>query len=132
MTQKVRRALALEGTDIVLELKTVATPKTPTEFIYIDKLPDGAWRLAFNVKGVCIQDVQALRMIREDGDLWTQVDIDNELKRIHEDIREFDYVGYEVTEEYDKDRITLDGRFNLAQLKALVKLMENVQSAPTP
>jgi len=62
----VRRAIKLEGTDTVLDLSKAATPKTEKEFIHLDKLPDGTWRLLFNVKGVDIQQVEALKIIREE------------------------------------------------------------------
>ena len=62
----VRRAIKLEGTDVVLELSKAATPKTEKEFIHLDKLPDGTWRLLFNVKGVDVQQVQSMQIIRED------------------------------------------------------------------
>lgn len=58
---------------------------------------------------------------------WTQDAIDAELSRIHTEVRELDYARYDVRDEYDKDRIHLDGSFSLAQMQALTRLMENVQ-----
>lgn len=63
---KIRRAIKVEGTDTVLELSKFATPKTEKEFIHFDKLPDGSWRLLFNVSGVDVKDISALTIIRED------------------------------------------------------------------
>lgn len=34
-----------------LPLSKFATPHTEKEFIHIDRLPDGTWRLLFNVRG---------------------------------------------------------------------------------
>jgi hypothetical protein len=61
-----RRAIALDGTDAVLEISKYAVPKTSAQFIHLDRLTDGTWRLLVNVEGVDIADVQALRIIRED------------------------------------------------------------------
>jgi len=61
-----KRSIALTGTNTELELSKFATPKTDKEFIHFDKLPDGTWRLLFNVSGVDIKQVQALTIIRED------------------------------------------------------------------
>jgi hypothetical protein len=61
-----RRSIKLEGTDIVLELSKFATPKTDKEFIHLDKLPDGSWRLLFNVKDTDIQNITALTIVREE------------------------------------------------------------------
>lgn len=60
-----RRAIDLVGTNMVLELSKFATPKTDKEFIHLDKLPDGTWRLLFNVKDADIQQIEALRIVRE-------------------------------------------------------------------
>lgn len=63
----VRRAVAIEGTDLVLELSKATAVKTTTRMIHLDELPDGTWRLIWN--GNMIPDftkVQALKIIRED------------------------------------------------------------------
>lgn len=61
-----RRAIKLKGTDVTLELSKFATPKTDKEFIHLDKLPDGTWRLLYNVKDAPdIQAVQAFEIIRD-------------------------------------------------------------------
>lgn len=61
-----RRAIKLEGTDVVLELSKFATPKTGKEFIHLDKLPDGTWRLLYNVDGTDVQSITALTIVREE------------------------------------------------------------------
>jgi hypothetical protein len=61
-----RRAIKLEGTDVVLELSKFATPKTDKEFIHLDKLPDGSWRLLYNVGGTDIRNVKSLTIVREE------------------------------------------------------------------
>ena len=61
-----RRAIKLEGTDLVLELSKFATPKTEKEFIHFDKLPDGTWRLLYNVKDTELKNVSALTIVREE------------------------------------------------------------------
>lgn len=63
-----RRAIQLKGTDVVLELSKFATPKTDKEFIHFDKLPDGTWRLLYNVKDAPnIQAIQGFEIIRQDS-----------------------------------------------------------------
>jgi hypothetical protein len=64
--KETRRAVELVGTGVELELSKFATPKVDKEFIHFDKLPDGTWRLLFNVEGVDIQDIEAFQIIRED------------------------------------------------------------------
>jgi len=61
-----RRAIKLEGTDVILELSKFATPRVQTEFIHLDKLPDGTWRLLYNVKDTDIKDITALTIVREE------------------------------------------------------------------
>ena len=60
-----RRLIRLDGTDKVLELSKAATPLVEREFIHLDRLHDGTWRLLFNVAGVEVKDVTALTFIRE-------------------------------------------------------------------
>lgn len=65
---EVRRGIALEGENsylAILNITKFATPRTEKEFIHLDKLADGTWRLLFNVQSVDIKDVQAFRMLRE-------------------------------------------------------------------
>lgn len=62
-----RRAIGLQGTDLVLELSKVTAVKTPQRMIHLDELPDGTWRLIYN--GNHIPDfskIESLVMIRED------------------------------------------------------------------
>lgn len=62
-----RRAIKLEGTDVVLELSKVTAVRTKQRMIHLDELPDGSWRLIYN--GDHIPDfsqVQALKIIRDD------------------------------------------------------------------
>jgi hypothetical protein len=61
-----KRSIKIEGTDVELELSKFATPRTEKEFIHLDKLPDGTWRLLFNVEGIDIKQIEALRILRED------------------------------------------------------------------
>lgn len=61
-----RRAIEITGTPVVIELSKFATPRVEREFIHLDRLPDGTWRLLFNVKDVDVAAVQALTFIRED------------------------------------------------------------------
>lgn len=61
-----RRAIAIEGTDKVLEISKAASPRTTKEFIHLDKLPDGTWRLLYSPGTIPdFTKVQALRIIRE-------------------------------------------------------------------
>ena len=62
-----RRAIEIEGTDIVLELSRATAVKTDKQMIHLDQLNDGTWRLIYN--GNLIPDfseVKSLKIIRED------------------------------------------------------------------
>lgn len=43
-----RRAIKINGTDLVLELSKVTAVKTSMNMIYFDQLQDGTWRLIYN------------------------------------------------------------------------------------
>lgn len=65
--QQPRRAIALTGTDLVLELSKATAVNTEKRMIHLDELPDGTWRLIYN--GKMIPDfsaITALTIIRED------------------------------------------------------------------
>lgn len=65
--KNLRRAIKLEGTDIVLELSKVTAVKTKQRMIHLDELNDGTWRLIYN--GDHIPDfskITNLEIIRED------------------------------------------------------------------
>ena len=66
-TVEMKREIQLTGTDVVLPLSKFATPRTNNEFIHLDKMADGTWRLLFNVKGVDIQQISALTIVRDDN-----------------------------------------------------------------
>lgn len=62
-----RRAIALKGTDLVLEVSKVTAVKTKQRMIHLDELADGTWRIIYN--GDHIPDfskIEALEIIRED------------------------------------------------------------------
>lgn len=62
-----RRAIKVNGTDLVLELTKVAAVKTTKNMIYFDQLDDGTWRLIYN--GNLIPDftkVINFEIVRED------------------------------------------------------------------
>ena len=62
-----RRAIEIEGTDVVLELSKATAIKTNKNMIHLDQLDDGTWRLIYN--GNLIPDfseVKSLKIIRED------------------------------------------------------------------
>ena len=61
-----KRYIELENTEKMLVLSKFATPKTEKQFIHLDELPDGTWRLLFNVEGVDIQKVKSFIIHRED------------------------------------------------------------------
>jgi hypothetical protein len=61
----VRRAIKLQGTNVLLEISKFATPSVAKEFIHLDKLPDGTWRLLWNVKDAPdTSQIEALVFIR--------------------------------------------------------------------
>lgn len=64
----VRRALKinLTGASTTLEITKFATPAVEKEFIHLDKMPDGSWRLLFNVEGFEVPDIESFEFIRED------------------------------------------------------------------
>lgn len=62
-----RRAIEIEGTDVVLELSKATAIHTDKKMIHFDQLPDGTWRMIYN--GEMIPDftkVLGLKIIRED------------------------------------------------------------------
>ncbi len=62
-----RRAIKINGTDLVLELSKVSAVKTKMNMIYLDQLQDGTWRLIYN--GNLIPDfskVISLEIVREE------------------------------------------------------------------
>ena len=62
-----RRAIEIEGTDMVLELSKVVSVKTDKEMMHLDKLSDGTWRLIYNGKMIPdFSKVKGLKIIRED------------------------------------------------------------------
>lgn len=62
-----KRSIELKGTGVILNLSKFATPKTEKEFIHLDKLPDGTWRLLYNVVDAPnINEIEALVIKRED------------------------------------------------------------------
>jgi len=63
---KPRRAIAIDGTDIMLELSKATAVKTTKQMIHLDQLNDGTWRLIYNSDLIPdFTKVQALRIIRE-------------------------------------------------------------------
>lgn len=43
-----RRAVKVNGTELVLELSKATAVKTDKNMIHFDQLPDGTWRLIYN------------------------------------------------------------------------------------
>ncbi len=62
-----RRAIEIEGTDVVLELSKATGVRTDKNMIHLDQLPDSTWRLIYNSKLIPdFADVKGLKIIRED------------------------------------------------------------------
>lgn len=62
-----RRAVKIEGTELVLELSKATAVKTDKQMIHLDQLKDGTWRLIYNSNLIPdFTKVQSLTMIRED------------------------------------------------------------------
>lgn len=62
-----RRAIEIEGTDVVLELSRATAIDVDKKMIHLDELPDGTFRLLFSKS--LIDDftkVHSLKIIRED------------------------------------------------------------------
>lgn len=63
---KVRRAIELVGTDIVLEISKATAVKTKNNMIHLDQLSDGTWRLIYNEKMIPdFSQITSLNVIRE-------------------------------------------------------------------
>lgn len=63
-----RRAVKVNGTDLVLELSKATAVKTDKNMIHFDQLQDGTWRLIYN--GNLIPDftkVVNFEIVREDN-----------------------------------------------------------------
>jgi hypothetical protein len=66
-----KRSIKIEGPDleVMLDLSKFATPAVDKEFIHLDKMTDGSWRLLMNVNTpdgrLDIQRVENLRIVRE-------------------------------------------------------------------
>ena len=70
MSKTPYRAIELTGLDIEpLELDKVSSVKNTVEkeFIYLDKLPNGKWRLVYTEKTIpYIKQLEALTILRKD------------------------------------------------------------------
>jgi len=63
MKNKTKKNIILEGLDDKLELSKVSEIKlSEKEFIYLDKLSDGTWRLAYTAK--TIPDIKKLESLK--------------------------------------------------------------------
>ena len=62
-----RRAIEIEGTDIVLELSKATGVRTDKNMIHLEQLADGTWRLIYNSKLIPdFSEVKSFKIIRED------------------------------------------------------------------
>ena len=65
-----KRAILIEGIGKELELSgatVIKLKKTDKEFIYLDKMKDGRWKLVYTEKTIPkIEEVTGLKIIRED------------------------------------------------------------------
>ena len=62
-----RRALEIEGTDMVFELSKVTAVKGLSSLIYLDGLNDGTWRLIYSKDLIPdLTIVKGFKFIRED------------------------------------------------------------------
>jgi hypothetical protein len=68
--RKMKRSIQIEGPnlDVMLDISKFATPNVQKEFIHLDKLADGTWRLLMNVNTdsgrLDMQQVENMRVIR--------------------------------------------------------------------
>jgi len=66
-----KRSIKIEGPDldVMLDLSKFATPNVEKEFIHLDRMTDGSWRLLMNVHTadgrLDIQRVENMRIVRE-------------------------------------------------------------------
>lgn len=62
-----RRAIIIEGTDVVLELSKVVMIRNTLQMINLDQLKDGTWRLIYSEGTIPdITQVEGFKIIRED------------------------------------------------------------------
>ena len=62
-----RRAIEIEGIDVVLELSRATAVKTSKQMLHLDQLDDGTWRLIYNANLIPdFSEVKSLKIIRED------------------------------------------------------------------
>ena len=63
-----RRAIEIEGIDLILELsKVTSIRKTQAKMIHLDQLNDGSWRLIYHEDIIPdLAKVKSLKIIRED------------------------------------------------------------------
>ncbi|KKM88919.1 hypothetical protein LCGC14_1253830 [marine sediment metagenome] len=62
-----RRAILIEGLDTELELSKATAVRTQKQMIHLDQLPDGTWRLIYNLDLIPdFTKVKSFKIIRED------------------------------------------------------------------
>lgn len=62
-----KRSILIDGIDKELELSKVVMIKSDKQFIYLDQLRDGTWRLAYTRDTIDdISQVNGFEIIRED------------------------------------------------------------------
>jgi len=67
--KKLRRAIEVEGTDLVLELSKATAIQGKKRMIHLDELDDGTWRLIFSKDLISdFSEIKSLKIIREDED----------------------------------------------------------------
>jgi hypothetical protein len=70
MSNNVRRAIRIDLLNdlppVELELSRFATPAVEKQFIHLDQMPDGTWRLLFNVEGLEVKDIDSFVFNRYD------------------------------------------------------------------
>lgn len=67
MKSTVRRAIEIEGTELVLELSKATAINVDKKMIHLDELEDGTYRLIFSKSLIDdFSKIKSLKIIRED------------------------------------------------------------------
>ena len=62
-----KRSILIEGTDKELELGKVVSITSEKQFIYLEEMPNGKWRLTYSASTISdIQKIEGFKILRED------------------------------------------------------------------
>ena len=63
---KIKRSILIEGLDKELILSKVTAVKLEKNMIHLDELPDGTWRLIYNINMIPdLKQIEGFKIVRE-------------------------------------------------------------------